>query len=422
MRKSDNLIDARVSKENAMPGGALADITVLDLTHYVAGPYCTKLLATYGAEVIKIERPGSGDPSRRAGPFPNDEPHTEKSGLFLHLNTNKQSVTLNLQHPSGQDLIRQLVRQVDVVVENFSPRVLPALGLNYGELEAINPNLVMTSISNFGQSGPYRDWKAQDIVIYAMGGAMNITGLPDREPLRLAMNLMAYQGGNMAATATMTGVLGQRRLGVGQHIDISLFEVHAGSIDRRTTSLVGYQYTGDPGYREEAVGIGVYPSGVLPCQDGYIQTLVFPHVWERLLAAMGMPELNDDPRFADPLERMQQDRRPAFMTIFQDWLKQHTRYEAMAKMQAERVPLTAVNPPSAVLQDPHFKERGYFVEIDHPAAGSLPYTREPFRMAAAPAEPVRRAPLLGEHTAAVLRQRLGVSDTDLDDLRKQGVI
>lgn len=405
-----------------MLGGALADITVLDLTHHIAGPYCTKLLATYGAEVIKIERPGSGDPSRQAGPFPNDEPHAEKSGLFLHLNTNKQSVTLNLQHPGGQELIRQLVKQVDVVVENFSPRVLPALGLSYSELEALNPNLVMTSISNFGQSGPYRDWKAQDIVIYAMGGAMNITGLPDREPLRLAMNLMAYQGGNMAATATMTGVLGQRRLGVGQHIDISLFEVHAGSIDRRTTSLVGYQYTGEPGYREEAVGIGVYPSGILPCKDGYIQTLVFPHVWERLLAAMGMPELNDDPRFADPLERMQQDRRPAFMAIFQDWLNQHTRYEAMAKMQAQRVPLTAVNPPSAVLQDPHFKERGYFVEVDHPVAGPLPYTREPFRMAASPAEPVRRAPLLGEHTAAVLRQHLGLSDADLDDLKEQGVI
>lgn len=405
-----------------MPGGALADITVLDLTHHIAGPYCTKLMATYGAEVIKIERPGSGDPSRQAGPFPNDEPHAEKSGLFLHLNTNKQSVTLNLQHPRGQDLIRQLVQQVDVVVENFSPRVLSALGLSYSELEALNPNLVMTSISNFGQSGPYRDWKAQDIVIYAMGGAMNITGLPDREPLRLAMNLMAYQAGNMAATATMTGVLGRRRLGVGQHIDISLFEVHAGSIDRRTTSLLGYQYTGEPGYREEAVGIGVYPSGVLPCKDGYVLTLVFPHVWERLLAAMGMPELNDDPRFADPLERMQQDNRPAFMAIFQDWLNQNTRYEAMAKMQAERVPFTAVNPPSAVLQDPHFKERGFFVDVEHPEAGVLPYTREPFRMAASPAEPVRRAPLLGEHTETVLRQRLGLSDAGLEELRTQGVI
>jgi crotonobetainyl-CoA:carnitine CoA-transferase CaiB-like acyl-CoA transferase len=405
-----------------MPEGALADLTVLDLTHHIAGPYCTKLLATYGAEVIKIERPGRGDPTRQAGPFPADQPHPEKSGLFLHLNTNKQSVTIDLKQPRGQELVRELVKQVDVVVENFSPRVLPALGLSYREFELLNSRLVMTSISNFGQTGPYRDWKAQDIVIYAMGGAMNITGLPDREPLRLALNLMAYQGGNVAAAATMTGVLGVQRLGSGQHIDVSLFEVHASSIDRRTTSLVGYQYTGEPGYREAAVGLGVYPSGVMPCKDGYIQTLVFPHVWERLLAAMGMPELNTDPRFADPLARLQQDNRPAFMAIFQDWLNRNTRYEAMAKAQAHRVPLTAVNPPSAVPSDPHFQARGSFVTVEHPVAGPLLYTREPFRMQGSPAEPVQRAPLLGEHTDMVLRQRLGLSPAELADLRQHGLI
>ena len=405
-----------------MRDGPLADITVLDLTHHIAGPYCTKLLATYGAKVIKIERPGQGDPARQAGPFPGDLPHLEKSGLFLHLNTNKQSVTINLQHTQGQDLVRQLAQQVDVVVENFSPRVLPALGLGYDALKVHNPRLIMTSISNFGQTGPYRDWKAQDIVIYAMGGAMNITGLPEREPLRLALNLMAYQGGNMAATATMTGVLGARWHDIGQHIDVSLFEVHAGGIDRRMTSLLGYAHTGDPGYREEAIGIGVYPTGVIPCQDGYIQTLLFPAMWERLLAAMGMPELNDDPRFADPIDRLDEEKRPEFMAIFQAWLNQHPRYEAMAKMQAERVPLTALNPPSAVLNDPHFRERGYFVEVDHPEAGPLPYTREPFRMPTSPAVPVQRAPLLGEHTDTVLQYDLGLSAADLDTLRRHGVV
>jgi crotonobetainyl-CoA:carnitine CoA-transferase CaiB-like acyl-CoA transferase len=405
-----------------MSEGALAGMTVLDLTHHIAGPYCTKLLATYGAEVLKIERPGSGDPARQVGPFPGDIPHAEKSGLFLHLNTNKKSLTLNIQHPRGQELCKELSKQVDVVIENFSPRVLPGLGLAYADLETLNPRLVMTSISNFGQTGPYRDWKAQDMVIYAMGGAMNITGLPEREPLRLAMNLMAYQGGNVAATATMTGVLGVQRLGTGQHIDVALFEVHAGSIDRRTTSLVGYQYTGDPGYREAAIGIGIYPTGVIPCQDGYVQTLVFPQFWERLLAGMGMPELDDDPRFADPMARMDQQKRPEFMAIFQDCLDRITRYEAMAQMQAQRVPLTAVNPPSAVLKDPHFQARGYFVEVEHPEAGTLPYTREPFRLLGSPAEPVRRAPLLGEHTESVLRQRLGLSEADIASLRQHGVI
>jgi crotonobetainyl-CoA:carnitine CoA-transferase CaiB-like acyl-CoA transferase len=405
-----------------MPEGALADITVLDLTHHIAGPYCTKLLATYGAEVIKIERPGAGDPARQAGPFPGDVPHPEKSGLFLHLNTNKQSVTINLQHARGQVLVRELVKQVDVVAENFAPRVLPALGLSYADLAPLNPRLVMTSISNFGQTGPYRDWRAQDIVIYAMGGAMNLTGLPDREPLRLALNLMAYQGGNVAATATMTGVLGAGRLGTGQYIDVSLFEVHAGCIDRRTTSLLGYQYTGEPGYREEPIGIGVYPVGVIPCQDGYIQTLVVRQNWERLLTAMEMPELNEDPRFANELTRLQQEQRPAFMAIFEDWLSRHTRYEAMAKAQAQRLPLTALNPPSAALQDPHFRERGAFVDVEHPVAGTLPYTRAPFRMAASPAAPARPAPLLGQHTDVVLGQRLGLTSSDLAELRQQGVI
>jgi crotonobetainyl-CoA:carnitine CoA-transferase CaiB-like acyl-CoA transferase len=405
-----------------MPDGALADITVLDLTHHIAGPYCTKLLAAYGAEVIKVERPGSGDPSRQAGPFRGDVPHPEKSGLFLHLNTNKQSLTVNLKHPRGQELVRELVRQVDVVVENFRPGVLPALGLGYADLAAGNPRLIMTSISNFGQTGPYRDWRAWDMVLYAMGGAMNLTGLPEREPLRLALNLMAYQGGNVAATATMTGVLGLHRLGIGQHVDVSLFEVQTGSVDRRTTSLVGYQYTGEAGYREAPIGLGIYPAGVLPCKDGYVQTLVFPHVWERLLAAMGMPELSADPRFADPMSRLNPDTRPAFMAVFQDWLNRNTRYEAMAKAQAQRVPLTAVNPPAAVLHDPHLRARGAFVEVDHPLAGTLPYTREPFRMQAAPAVPVRRAPLLGEHTEAVLHQRLGLSPAAIADLRRQAVV
>ncbi len=405
-----------------MSDGPLADLVVLDLTHHIAGPYCTKLLATYGADVIKIERPGQGDMSRHIGPFPGDTPHPEKSGLFLHLNTHKQSVTINLNTDRGRELIRELVKQVDIVVENFSPRVLPSHGLSYAELQPLNPKLIMTSISNFGQTGPYRNWKAQDMIIYAMGGAMNITGYPERAPLRLAMNLMAYQGGNMAAAATMTGVLGARLHGIGQHIDTSLLEVHAGAIDRRMTGLIGYQYTGDAGYRSEPQGIGVYPTGVNACRDGYIQTLAFPAMWDRLLKAMDRADLNDDPRFADPINRLDSDNRPAFITIFQDWLDQHTRYEAMTKMQAARVPLTALNPPSAVLEDPHFRERGYFAEVDHPEAGPLPYTREPFRMGASPADPVRRAPLLGEHTGAVLQQRLNLDPTELADLRQQGVI
>ncbi|MGH8056805.1 MAG: CaiB/BaiF CoA transferase family protein [Candidatus Entotheonellia bacterium] len=186
-----------------MAVSALADVTVLDLTHHIAGPYCTKLLADFGAEVMKVERPDGGDPARRYGPFPHDEPHPERSALFLHLNTNKRGITLNLKSSAGREILRALVREVDILVENFTPHVMPKLGLAYAALESLNPRLVMTSISNFGQTGSYRDYKAQDIVMYAMGGAMNQTGVREREPLKMAGNLMQYQAGNMAAAATM---------------------------------------------------------------------------------------------------------------------------------------------------------------------------------------------------------------------------
>jgi len=155
---------------------ALSDVKVLDLTRFVAGPYCTKLLADYGADVIKIEKPGEGDPTRRMGPFLGDDPHPDKSGLFLHLNTSKRGITLNLKSEIGKKIFRELVKGVDILVENFSPRVMPGLGLEYEALETLNPRLVMTSISNFGQSGPYRDFKASELILYGMGGAMNETG------------------------------------------------------------------------------------------------------------------------------------------------------------------------------------------------------------------------------------------------------
>lgn len=178
-----------------MPSQALDDVLVLDLTHYIAGPYCTKLLADYGARVIKIERPDGGDPCRWLGPFPDDVPHPEKSGLFLYLNTNKESVTLNLKLLRGRQLFMRLVAKADVVVENFHPHVMSDLGLDYPYLRPVNTRLLMTSISNFGQTGPYRDWRAQDLTLYGMGGEMYTSGAAGREPLKQAHNLTLYQGG-----------------------------------------------------------------------------------------------------------------------------------------------------------------------------------------------------------------------------------
>ena len=178
-----------------MSGSPLQDVKVVDLTHHIAGPYCTKLLADFGADVIKVERPDGGDSARRLGPFPGDTPHPEKSGLFLYLNTNKRGITLNLKDPQGRSSLLELVRDADVLVENFSPRVMPSLGLDYETLAGVNPGLIMTSISSFGQSGRYRDYRATELVLYALGGMAYITGEYHREPVKHGYNQAQYLGG-----------------------------------------------------------------------------------------------------------------------------------------------------------------------------------------------------------------------------------
>ncbi|MBI3329066.1 MAG: CoA transferase [Nitrospinae bacterium] len=405
-----------------MPEAALADVRVLDLTHHIAGPYCTKLLADFGADVIKVERPDGGDPARRYGPFPHDTPHPEKSALFLHLNTNKRGITLNLKTSAGRDLLTALVREVDILVENFSPRVMPSLGLAYAMLEAFNPRLVMTSISNFGQTGPYRDYKAQDIVMYAMGGPMQQTGMADREPIKMAGNLMQYQAGNMGASATMVGLIGARLQGIGQHIDVSIFETHAGTVDRRTTLLTAYAYCGEVGHRHSGMPLGMLPRGTFPCLDGYITIHVSNEWWPRLVQMLERPDLLTDPRFATPEARLSNAYQADFDAIFYPWLLERSKQEIMERAQAVRVLATAVNTPEDLLKDRHFKERGFFVQVEHPEAGCVTQPGAPFRMSETPWRVRRPAPCLGQHNEEVYGGMLGLSKEELMVLREQGVI
>ena len=401
---------------------ALADLKVLDLTQYIAGPYCTKLLGDYGAEVLKIERPDGGDPARRYGPFPHDEPHPEKSALFLHLNTNKRGITLNLKTSVGRDLFTEIVRQVDVIVENFSPRVMPGLGLAYETLEQLNPRLVMTSISNFGQSGPYRDYKAQDILIYAMGGPMHQTGVAEREPIKMAGNLMQYHTGTMGATATLVGVYGARLQGVGQHIDVSLFETHAGTVDRRSTFLAAYAYAGEAVRRQDSGSEGMLPRGIYPCQDGYVCIHVTSEWWPRLVRMLGRPDLLTNPKFATPAARLNVAHQAEFAALFYPWLLERTKQEIMEQAQAARVLATAVNTPGDVLEDRHFRAREFFVEVDHPEAGRVTQPGPPFRMAETPWCVRRCAPRLSQHNEEIYGGMLGLSREELTVLREQGVI
>jgi crotonobetainyl-CoA:carnitine CoA-transferase CaiB-like acyl-CoA transferase len=399
---------------------ALNDVRVLDLTHHIAGPYCTKMLADYGAEVIKVEPP-AGEVARRLGPFAGDEPDPETSGLFLHLNTNKLGVTLNLKSEAGRAILERLVADADILVENFAPRVLPALGLDDTALHALNPRLVITHISNFGQTGPYRDWKASDLIIHGMGGVLLSTGLADLGPVRLVDGMILCQGGNMAAAATLATFLGARAQGAGESIDVSLFETQAGTADRRATDLLAYQYHGETARREQMT-VGVLPAGSFPAQDGFAYFLVMNQWWPRLARMLGRPDLLDDPGWTLPGGLFNPEAKDELDVLFFVWIAERTKRRVMEEAQAERVSGTAMNDMADLLADAHFRTRGYWAEYDHPIVGRITQTGAPVRMGEGGYAVRRAAPLLGQHNALIYRGRLGYSPEELARLRKQGVI
>jgi crotonobetainyl-CoA:carnitine CoA-transferase CaiB-like acyl-CoA transferase len=399
---------------------ALSDLKVLDLTHYVAGPYCTKMFADYGAEVIKVERPGTGDGARSLGPFAGDDPHPEKSGLFLHLNTNKKGITLNLRSATGVGLLKELVREADILVESFAPRVMPSLGLDYETLREANPRLVMTSISNFGQTGPYRDYLATELTAFAMGLHMYAEGEPDREPLRFPGPKSQYLAGSHAAAVTIGAHFGASRSGQGQQVDVSLWECMLAPPEAAAW-LINYDFTGNQGGRVGHRREGAYPFGVYACMDGHIFIYgIVGFFWPRIAAWMGMPELVDDPRFATPQAKA--EHHGDFDAIFLPWLLERTQQEVFHSAQAHRIPVTPVYTVDELLQDRQLNARGFFTEIEHPVAGRFTYAGAPFKLPETPTAPQRPAPLLGQHNREVFCERLGYSTADLVRLRGLGVI
>lgn len=407
-----------------MPPMALSNIKVLDFTQTIAGPYCTKLLADYGADVIKVERPGIGDGARRLGPFPKDEPHPEKSGTFLHLNTNKRSITLDLKTLKGQKIARNLASRVDVVVESFRPGTMDEFGLDYDALLELNPALTYTSISNFGQTGPYRDWRGSEIIFYGMGGELYSTGVAEKEPLKLGGTVGLYQSGVMAAFATLGAVFESMDDGVGQHVDISLMEVQAGSIDRRMSMLLAYQYNGEVTGRMplgQATGSGGYPSGVYPCEDGFFQITGGGKYFERVRDMLGNPDELSGDEWMTPDAQADEEMEGLFEAFFYPWLLDRTKHEAWNQAQASRVLCGPLNTMGDYLGDEFFIKRGAFAEVEHPVAGSLTYPGRPFMMNASPWAVRRPAPLLGQHTDEVLAE-LGRSESEIESLRREGVI
>ncbi|MBE0480740.1 MAG: CoA transferase [Dehalococcoidia bacterium] len=392
---------------------ALAGVRVLDLTHFIAGPFCTKLLADYGAEVLKIEKPVSGDGARSLGPFPEDRSHPENSGLFLYLNTNKKSVTINLKDPAGAKIFKDLVSDSDILVENFSPRVLPSLGLDYEVLKEVNPGLVMTSISNFGQTGPYRDFKATELTIWGLSGLQYECGEPDREPLKVGANVPEYVAGLYAVSVTLASFYHRQKTNAGQHIDVSIWEAFH-TMQPSMTLVFSYA-----GFVRKRAGIH-FPWGILPCEDGYVGFfLPTQSHWEMLCALLEMPELRDKPEYETPM--MREERRDEITGIILSWLRNKRMEDVFHAAQELRLPLTMVPNAEQIFSMPQHQAREYFVSIDHPVAGKLTYPGAPFMLSETPWSP-GRTPLLGEHNEELLCSRLGYTRDQLADLKRKGVL
>lgn len=400
---------------------ALADLQVLDLTHHISGPYGSKMLADYGADVLKVERPNGGDIGRNLGPFPDDIPHHEKSGLFLHLNTNKRGITLNIKTEIGKRILLDLVKKSDVVIENFKPQTLPSLGLGYDSLSKVNPAIIVVSISNFGQTGPYRDYKASESILHGMGGNLRFLGAPDRAPTKYGTDLALRQAGIVSATATMVALFAKTARGTGEHVDISIFETQAGSQDRRAPALMASQFVNTVFPRRTPGAI--MATGIFPCKDGYINITAGGTRFELCLAMIGRVDLLEDSRFATPTAR--QDAANA--AVFHDeyllpWLMQRTMRDVWSLAQEHHILSGPIFNAGDVMADDHFGERGMFVEVDHPVAGKVKMPGRPMIMSETPWALRRPAPTLGEHNSEVYVDEMGFSSKDVARMRNLGVI
>jgi crotonobetainyl-CoA:carnitine CoA-transferase CaiB-like acyl-CoA transferase len=397
-----------------MKTGALAGLSVLELGGMVAAPYCAKLLADLGAEVVKVEAPGRGDPARRRGPFPDDTPHPERSGLFLFLNTSKRSITLDLETSAGCGIFRELVRDVDVLVEDYPPGELERLELDYPRLAKLSPRLVVTSVTPFGQTGPYRGYRSHPLTLYHAGGHASPFYVPEsdveRAPPMAGSYLGEYDGGLTAALGTLAAVIGRAASGRGQHVDVSKQEAMM-CLERVDIG----RFTNEPNQPpRQRVG------ALTKAKDGYlvITALEF-HQWQGLLRAMGNPEWSKADWCHDDVQR-QQHVEEAKQRI-DEWAADLTRDEICQRAQAEGTPAGPVRDVAEVLAWEQAQARGFFTELDHPEAGKQVYPTAAYRFSGT-AWVGSPAPLLGQHNEEVYCDGLGYSRQDLARLAASGVI
>jgi formyl-CoA transferase len=405
--------------------GPLSHLTVLDLSRVLAGPWCTQLLADLGAEVIKIEKPGSGDDTRSWGPpfLKDTQGHdTGEAAYYLACNRGKKSVAVDFTQSEGQAIVRDLARGADIVVENFKVGGLKKYRLDYPSLAAINPRLVYCSITGFGQTGPYRERAGYDFIIQGIGGFMSVTGerddLPGGGPQKAGIAISDLMTGMYACTAILAAIEHRKLANAGQYIDVSLFD---SQVAMMAVMNMNYLVSGAPPGRAGNAHQNIVPYQVFACADGHLILAVGNDAqFARFCEVAGKTEWARDPRFAANAERVR--RRDVLVPMIEAVLRTRAQASWLTALEAVGVPCGPINRLDQVFADPQLLARGMRIDLPHPLSGAVPQVGNPLHLSATPVAYTLAPPLLGEHTTAVLSQRLGLSAESLADLAARGIV
>ncbi|WP_427914392.1 CaiB/BaiF CoA transferase family protein [Ramlibacter sp. MMS24-I3-19] len=409
---------------------ALDGIRILDLSRVLAGPWCTQALADLGADVIKVERPGSGDDTRSWGPpFLKDAQgrDTHEAAYYLGTNRNKRSLTCDIARPEGQALIRELVPHCDVFIENFKVGDMARYGLDYASLKALNPRLVYCSVTGFGQTGPYRERAGYDYAVQGIGGLMSITGERDDlggGPQKVGVAVADLFTGMYSALAIVAALRHAERTGEGQAIDMALLDTQVSMLANLGANyLVSGKVPGRAGNAHQNI-VPYQVFEVAPAADGTKDHVIIAvgndGQFAKFCEVAGRPDLASDPRFARNQDRVR--NRAVLVPILEEVMRTRPKAQWLAALEAAKVPCGAINNIAEVFADPHVRERGMVTEWDHPLAGALHLVSSPMKLSGTPVRTELPPPLLGQHTDAVLHELLGWSDGRIAALRQQGVL
>jgi len=393
--------------------GLLEGVRVVDLTRVLAGPYASMILGDLGAEVLKIELPGQGDEARGFGPFQNGE-----SAYFTSINRGKKSVSIDLRKAAGQELVKRLAEESDVLIENFRPGSMKRFGLDYESLHALCPPLVYASVSGFGQTGPYARRPAYDVIIQAMGGIASITGSPGGAPVRVGSSIGDLGAALFGVIGILAALNRAQKTGQGQQVDISMLDCQVALLENAIARYyVAGEVPGPLGSRHPAIT----PFQFFAAQDGYVVIAAGnDNLWKKLCVTVGMPELVGDPRFKD--NALRTENQAELEKLLSAALKEKTVAAWEEALGRAGVPCGPIHNIEQVVENPQIRARQMIAELVHPIAGPQAMPNSPLKFSQTPIELQQPAPMLGQHTGEVLEGLLGLSAEELEELGREGVI